>query len=210
MNRSIAGLYAVTPDEADTAVLIAQARACLVGGARLLQYRNKTAPSTLRLEQARALRALCSEHAVPFIVNDDVDVALAVDADGVHLGRDDGSPAAARRRLGPHKLLGVSCYGELDRAVSAVADGADHVAFGSFFASSVKPGAVRVPVGLLSTARRRLTVPIVAIGGITLENARELLAAGAHSIAVISALFRAPDIAGAAAKFQALFEKKAV
>ncbi len=208
MKSSIAGLYAVTPDEADTGLLVAQVRACLAGGARLLQYRNKTAGSALRLEQARALRTLCSERGVPLIVNDDLELALAVDADGVHLGRDDGSPAAARARLGPGKLLGVSCYGEIARAVRAVADGADHVAFGGFFASTVKPGARRVPFDLLRAAKAQLTVPIVAIGGITPGNAGDLLAAGADSLAVITALFRAPDIAAAARQFKALFEKK--
>jgi len=205
VNKCIAGLYAVTPEQHDTARLLAQARACLVGGARALQYRNKNGSPVLRLEQAHALRALCTEYRATFIVNDDLDLALAVDADGLHLGRDDGLPRAARTRLGAHKILGISCYGELQRAQAAVADGADHVAFGSFFPSSVKPGAVRPPIDLLKTAGQTLSVPIVAIGGITLDNASQLIAAGADSVAVISALFGAPDIEQTARHFQALF-----
>jgi thiamine-phosphate pyrophosphorylase len=205
VNNRVSGLYAVTPEARDTSRLLAQVRACLVSGARVVQYRNKSPDRALRSEQAQGLRALCEEHHATFIVNDDLDLASAVDADGIHLGRDDGSPAAARTRLGAHKLLGVSCYGELSRARSAVADGADYVAFGSFFPSLVKPGAVRPPVALLTEAKRTLSVPIVAIGGITLENASELIAAGADGIAVISALFGAPDIEKAARQFQALF-----
>jgi thiamine-phosphate pyrophosphorylase len=207
VKKSIAGLYAVTPELDDTRLLVTQASACLAGGARVLQYRNKSGHASLRLEQARALRALCSEHEALFIVNDDLELALAVDADGLHLGRDDGSPAAARAHLGKNKLLGVSCYHALPRALRAVADGADHVAFGSFFASSVKPGAVRAPLDVLSAAKRALSVPVVAIGGITLDNAAQLIGAGADSIAVISALFGAPDIEQTARKFQALFGK---
>jgi len=205
VTRGISGLYAVTPDVADTPRLIASAQAALAGGARLLQYRNKSAAPALRLTQARALLALCRKFRVPLIVNDHPDLALAVDADGVHLGADDGSLAAARAQLGPARLLGASCYDRLELALEAERLGADYVAFGSFYPSRVKPGAVRAPLALLREARRRLSIPVVAIGGITHENAPQLIAAGAHSLAVVSALFDADDVRLAARRFSALF-----
>lgn len=201
----VRGLYAVTPDSADTADLIARVDAALAGGVRLVQYRNKRAAPALRLEQARALKALCASRAA-LIVNDDVDIALAVDADGVHLGADDGSVAAARDRLGKDKLIGVSCYGSIERAHEAQRAGADHIAFGSFFASPTKPGAVRAPVTLLERAKRETGLPVVAIGGITLDNGGALIRAGADALAVISALFGAADIEACATRFTRLFE----
>ena len=205
MNHEICGLYAVTPDIADTPSLLAAAEAALAGGARLLQYRNKAASAALRLLQGRALRALCREYRVPLIINDHLDLALALDADGLHLGAEDGSLTAARARLGPEKILGASCYDRLERAQEAQRLGADYVAFGSFFPSSVKPGAVCAPLVLLGDAKRRLSTPVVAIGGITLDNAPQLIAAGADGVAVISALFGADDVNFAARRFSALF-----
>jgi thiamine-phosphate pyrophosphorylase len=199
------GLYALTPDEPDTGALVAAVRAALAGGAAAVQYRNKAADAALRRAQAAVLAALCREAGVPLIVNDDVALALEVDAAGAHLGRDDGDLAAARERLGPGKLLGASCYDRLDRAVRAVAAGADYVAFGSVFASPTKPAAARAPLALFAAARQRLGVPLVAIGGITLENARAAIEAGADALAVISALFAADDIAARARAFTALF-----
>jgi thiamine-phosphate pyrophosphorylase len=142
---------------------------------------------------------------VPLIVNDDVALAVAIDAEGVHLGRDDGDLAAARRALGPKKLLGASCYRDIAIAEHALAAGADHVAFGSVFASPTKPGAARAPLELLTQAREKLRVPIVAIGGITVANARSVVEAGAHALAVISAVFDAPDVEAAARSFQPAF-----
>lgn len=201
----IAGLYAVTRDATDTAALLAAVRSALRGGAAWLQYRNKGADADLRLDQARALRQLCTELDRPLIVNDDVELALAVAADGVHLGAADGSVAEARRRLGPERLVGVSCYDQMAVARRAVAEGADHVAFGSVFASAVKPGAVRAPLSLIAEARRELGVPVVAIGGITAANAGAVIAAGADAIAVISAVFDAQDVETAARSLAALF-----
>lgn len=205
MKRAISGLYAVTPDIADTPALVAAAEAVLAGGARLLQYRNKQASAPLRLAQARALLAQCRKYRVPLVINDQLDLALDVEADGLHLGADDGSLAAARARLGPERILGASCYDRLELALEAERLGADYVAFGSFFPSNVKPGAVRASPALLRSAQRRLSVPVVAIGGITLANAPGLIAAGADSVAVITALFDADDIRGAARRFSALF-----
>jgi thiamine-phosphate pyrophosphorylase len=210
VTRAISGLYAVTPDIADTPALIAAAEAALAGGARLLQYRNKAATAPLRLAQARALRALSRKFRVPLVINDHLELALAVQADGLHLGAEDGSLAVARARLGPARILGASSYDRLELALEAERLGVDYVAFGSFFPSSVKPGAARAPLALLRNAKRRLSVPVVAIGGITLENAPGLIAAGADGVAVISALFGADDVGLAARRFSALFAARAL
>lgn len=200
-NARISGLYAITPDEADTAELLRKVRLALLGGARVLQYRNKIAAAALRHEQAESLRKLTYEFAIPLIINDDVALAQEVGADGVHLGSTDGDVAEARALLGSGKLIGVSCYNRLQLAHEAVKLGADYVAFGSFFASAVKPDAVVIAPDLLRQARRELNVPIVAIGGITVQNATQLLEAGADALAVISAIFKVSDTEGAARKF---------
>jgi thiamine-phosphate pyrophosphorylase len=204
-SHRIQGLYALTPDLDDSARLIECVAEALAGGASLVQYRNKVAAPDLRREQALALRQLCESRAIPLIINDDVELARAVRADGVHLGRNDVPIGAARAVLGPQALVGISCYNELSRALDAQRAGADYVAFGSFFASPVKPAAVRASQALLREARQHLAVPIVAIGGITALNARALIAAGADAVAVISALFDAPDVRGAAQSFAAVF-----
>jgi thiamine-phosphate pyrophosphorylase len=205
VNARIAGLYAITPDLADTDDLLRRVHAALRGGARVLQYRNKTAAPALRLAQAQALQALCAEFGVPLIVNDHLDLAIAVGAAGVHLGSDDGNLAEARAQLGPGRLVGASCYDRIELAQAAIAAGADHIAFGSFFASGVKPDAARPPIDLITRARQRFGVPVVAIGGITPANAPQLIAAGVDAVAVISALFAAPDIEHAAREFRSLF-----
>ncbi len=196
------GLYAITdgprPD------LIAAVAAALAGGARVVQYRDKTAEATRRHREARALFELCRAHGVPLIVNDDVELAAAIGADGVHLGEDDADLGAARERLGPAAILGVSCYDSLERARSLAARGADYLAFGAFFASPTKPAARRATRELLHAAAA-LGLPRVAIGGITPENAPPLVAAGAHAIAAISGVFSAPDVRAAAARYAALF-----
>ncbi len=207
MTRFPRGLYALTPDLADTGRLADRVGEALRGGAAAVQYRNKAAPPDLRREQAAALAALCRAAGVPLIVNDDVELALAVGADGAHLGAGDGDLAAARARLGPGRLLGASCYNRLDLARAAVAAGADHVAFGAAFASSTKPGAVHAPPELYRAGRRALTVPLVAIGGITVENAPALIAAGVDAVAVITALFGTGDVARSAREFQSLFSR---
>ena len=206
LRSPIHGLYAITPDEADTARLEAMVAASLEGGARVVQYRNKSAGTTLQLRQAQCLQILCRRFGVPLIVNDSVDVALAVEAAGVHLGAGDLDLFRARQVL-PHKIVGMSCYNRLDLAQQAQAGGADYVAFGSFFASSTKPGAVNASFELLRQAKRQLTIPLVAIGGITPSGARELVSAGADAIAVITALFGAQDIRQAAMQFNYLFEE---
>lgn len=203
---TLRGLYAITAEIEDTALLESRVREALTHapqGWAALQYRNKPANPQLRLEQAQRLAALARERGVRFIVNDDIELALAVHADGVHLGRDDGELREARRRL-PGKLLGASCYDSLDAARSAVAAGVDYVAFGSVFPSGTKPRAVRAPLDLFRRGRT-LGVPLVAIGGITLENAPQVLAAGADALAVIASVFDAEDIAARARAFATLF-----
>ncbi|HEV7477191.1 MAG TPA: thiamine phosphate synthase [Burkholderiales bacterium] len=189
------GLYAITPEGAG---VVDKARQALEGGIALLQYRQKNRTS---LEEAGALLALARRHGVPFIVNDDVELALAIGADGVHLGGEDGDLAAARSKL-KGKLLGASCYNRPELAQAALAAGADYIAFGSVFSSPTKPGAVRAPLSLFEN---KLSKPVCAIGGITLQNAAQVIAAGADMVAVISDLFDAPDIARRAAAYRKLF-----
>lgn len=207
--RAIENLYAITPDETDTIVLLGKVRLALQGGARVLQYRNKSADAALKMEQARALRRLTREFDIAFIVNDDTRLAVQVEADGVHLGGEDGEISAARAVLGKAGIIGASCYNRAPLASEAVRQGADYVAFGAFFPSAVKPGAVKAELPLLQAARRELQVPIVAIGGITAQNGAALIEAGADALAVISALWDAPDIERAARDFSNLFSKAA-
>ncbi len=187
------------------AILADQAAQAIAGGARLIQYRNKGGDSPRRLQEAEALRSVCRAAAVPFIVNDDVALAARIDADGVHLGRDDADPTGARERLGPDALIGVSCYDSLERAVHAQAVGADYVAFGRFFPSRTKPLATPATTELLRRAREILDIPLVAIGGITPDNGGILIAAGADMLAAIDAVFGRADIRAAAAAFASLF-----
>lgn len=203
----IHGLYAITPDLADTNELLRKVRLALQGGARVLQYRNKIADASLRLQQATALRHLTREFDTTFIVNDDAALAAQVDADGVHLGGEDGSVAAARALLGETKLIGVSCYNRAPLAFEAARQGANYVAFGAFFTSSVKPEAAKAEVAMLREVRSEISIPIVAIGGITQQNGAELVAAGADSLAVISALWDTADIEASAKEFSTLFSR---
>jgi len=196
------GLYAITPDSADTASLLHKVEQALKAGVAMLQYRNKALSQDKRLLQAKELAPLARGYGVPFIVNDDVGIALTVGANGVHLGRDDGDLAAARTKLAG-RILGASCYDSLENAKAAVRAGADYVAFGAVFPSPTKPGAVRAPLSLFESD---LGVPLCAIGGVTLENAPALIAAGASLLAVISDLFDAPDIGARASLYGKLFQ----
>lgn len=206
MSRSgINGLYAITPDMTDTADLVALTQQALKGGARLVQYRNKTAAAALRLEQAYTLINLCRKFAVPLIINDHLDIAIKVGADGVHLGQEDTPITEARRWLGLGKIVGVSCYNRLESAIEAERQGADYVAFGAFFVSATKPGAVTAAMSLLPQAKRKMRVPVVAIGGITSDNAMELIQQGADAIAVSGALFGASNTRFAAEQLSCLY-----
>ncbi len=205
MKARLSGLYAVTPDLNDTTRLLEVVEAALRGGASLLQYRNKLATEDLRLEQASALLNLCRHHAVPLIINDFPELCSAVDADGVHLGGTDGEIAVARAQLGSDKIIGLSCYDRLDLAVAARHAGADYVAFGSCFGSNTKPEAVNASLELFGQARHRMDLPMVAIGGITAQNGKLAIDAGADALAVIAALFDVPDVQQAAQTFSNLF-----
>lgn len=198
------GLYLITPDEPDTGRLLARVDAVLEHAA-LLQYRNKSASAGLRREQAEALLALCAARGMRLIVNDDLALAQAIGADGVHLGEDDGGAGTARAALGADALIGVSCYDDLDRARAAAATGASYIAFGAVFPSSTKPNARRASFDLLRDSAG-FGLPRVAIGGITPDNARSVVAAGADLIAVISGVFDAPDPSAAARAYRAGFD----
>jgi thiamine-phosphate pyrophosphorylase len=198
------GLYAITDESLIPASGFAAAvQQCLEGGVRIIQYRDKSADAHKRVQQAQQLRALCRAHQALLIINDDIELAAAVAADGVHLGRDDDAIRHARHALGAHAIIGASCYNQFALAQQAVAAGANYIAFGAFFPSPTKPQALRANLELLAQART-LGVPVCAIGGITLENAGTLIEAGADMLAVISALFDGEDIARRSADFNAL------
>jgi thiamine-phosphate pyrophosphorylase len=192
------GVYLLTPDWDDTARLLAATAAALEAGVRWLQYRNKRADAATRRAQALALRELTRAHGAKLVVNDDVDLAIAAHADGVHVGRDDPDPRPRLARAAVAMAIGVSCYDDLQRARDAVAAGADYVAFGAVFASPTKPAAVRAPLALLAQARAA-GMHVVAIGGIGADNIAQVAAAGAHAAALISAVYDAAD-PGAAAR----------
>ena len=201
---SVNGLYAITPDTEDSEQLIEQVSAALDGGARVLQYRNKGSDPVRRLWQANILASLARSRDALFIVNDDIELARAVQADGVHVGRDDAAIATARATLGPAAIVGASCYNSIELARAAVAAGASYVAFGAVFPSGTKPGTVAAPLELF-TQSADLGVPRVAIGGITAANAAQVVTAGADAIAVIGGLFDGDDVAERDAALAALF-----
>jgi thiamine-phosphate pyrophosphorylase len=197
------GLYVITPaitpsPEADPQKLLQDVELALLGGARLVQYRDKSQDQARRFAQAEALLALCNKHRAQFIVNDDVELAATIQAHGVHLGGEDTPLAQARQRLGAQAIIGASCYNRLELAIQAQQQGADYVAFGRFFPSRTKPQAVSANIALLHQAKQQLHLPIVAIGGITAQNGAQLIAAGADMLAVVDAVFAQMDILAAA------------
>ncbi|MTW12591.1 thiamine phosphate synthase [Pseudoduganella eburnea] len=198
------GLYLVTPNWDDTEKLLAITEQVLAAGVALLQYRHKDAGPALRREQGGALRELCHKYSVPFLVNDHVALCRELGADGVHLGGTDAPLAEVRASLGPNKLIGASCYGELARAQAAQAAGASYVAFGGFYPSKVKQYAVTTEPSILRHAREAISVPLCVIGGMTPENARPLVAEGAHMVAAITSIYLADDVAAAVREFQSI------
>lgn len=202
-NKPLTGLYAITDSSQQR--LAQQVELALEGGARILQYRDKSSDRSIQLLQAQELLALCRQHNAIFIINDDVELAKTIGADGVHLGRNDPDIASARARLGRDAIIGVSCYNQLSLAVAAQAAGADYVAFGRFFPSNTKPLAVPAEIALLTQAKSALRIPIVAIGGITPENSGPLLRAGADMLAVVHGLFGQTDVRAAAERFTQQF-----
>lgn len=210
MSPRLSGLYAITPQPPGHASqrdrrLLDQVAQAIQGGARLIQYRDKGSDTERRRVLAAALLALCRSAMVPLVINDDLELAAAIGADGIHLGRHDTDPGTARERLGPNVLIGVSCYDRLDLAHRAERASASYVAFGSFFPSPTKPDAARPLPTLLGEARHALKLPLVAIGGITPQNAGSLIAAGADMVAVITGIFSAPDVTAAAQAYSRLF-----
>ncbi len=208
MSQDLHGLYAITPTgitEQDQLKQIASA--ALRGGARIIQYRDKQSPHRRRLENALMLRVLCNEHGALLIINDDAPLALEVQADGVHVGRQDTELETCRNLLGRDAIIGVSCYNQLSLARAAQEQGADYVAFGRFFPSNTKPHAVQADPQLLTAANRELRIPVVAIGGITPENGARLITAGADMLAVIDGIFGQPDIETACRRIQTLFAR---
>ncbi len=199
------GLYLVTPDRDDTDALIKATETALLVGVGLLQYRHKTANGELRLEQASALLKLCRQHNVPFIINDHIDLCVALDADGIHVGGTDASVAVVRTLIGKEKILGASCYGDFALAEQAQIAGASYVAFGGFYPSRVKKYEVSTPASIVSKAKSQLTLPVCVIGGMTAENAKPLVKEGADMVAAISSVYSADDIATAVREFAALF-----
>lgn len=197
------GLYAITqPEGKSISQVINDVEGALRGGAKVIQYRDKQ-PLDAKFLATQLLR-LCHDHQVPLLINDDIDLALAVGADGVHLGKDDGDIALARRALGPAAIIGISCYNDVRKAQDMAAKGADYVAFGRFFASGTKPLATPAELSTLHQATQVLNIPIVAIGGILPENGGQLLSAGADLLAVIGGIFdKEPEFAARA--YQVLF-----
>jgi thiamine-phosphate pyrophosphorylase len=196
------GLYIITPCSSiqpqSTSELLNKIQCAIEGGARLVQYREKLLPASIRREQALAIKALCERYNVCFLVNDDVPLAADVGAHGVHLGQGDMPLACAREVLGDSAIIGISCYNRLELARAAQAAGADYVAFGRFFSSSTKPNAAPADIELLIRAKTELSIPVACIGGITVGNAKLLIAAHADMLAVINAVFGADDVKQAA------------
>lgn len=201
------GLYVITDSAllADDSQLLAGVVAAIEGGAKLVQYRDKSTDLDKRLRQSRALLKLCRQHHVPLLINDDLSLAVEIGADGVHVGSDDASLTEARRTLGEQAIIGVSCYNQLTLAQQAQQEGADYVAFGRFFSSHTKPNAIQADVALLHQAAREITLPIVAIGGITPQNGAPLVDAGADMLAVIHGVFAQPNIQAAAMQYSKIF-----
>ena len=199
------GLYLVTPDSDDTERLVAITEQAIRGGASLLQYRHKTADAALRHEQASALLKLCRRRNVPLIINDHLDLCVAIDADGIHVGGTDASVASMRGHLGPSKIVGASCYGDLQLAREAQASGASYLAFGGFYPSRVKKYAVTTSPDIITTALAEFKMPLCVIGGMTPENSQVLIDRGAHMVAAISSVYMAEDPQVAATKFVDMF-----
>ena len=199
------GLYLVTPDWDDTEKLVAASEQAIAGGASVLQYRHKTATHELRMEQAAALLALCRRLNVPLIINDHTALCEQLDADGIHVGGTDASVAQVRAILGEDKIVGASCYGDLQLARDAAAAGASYVAFGGFYPLRVKKYEVTTPPDIITRALAEIDLPLCVIGGMTPNNARPLIELGAHSVAAISSVYAAANHRAAAEEFAALF-----
>lgn len=192
--RKVSGLYAITDHAMLGDELLNAVAAAIEGGARTIQYRDKSQDHSRRLREASALRQLCHSHQVPLLINDDVELAIAVSADGVHLGQQDGDVISARARLGANAIIGVTCHNRLDLAEQAVAQGASYLAFGAIYPSPSKPQAALCSLNIIEQAKYRFDLPLVAIGGISIDNIAAVIAAGANACAVIANLWQSVDI----------------
>ena len=201
----IKGLYAITPDMADLNTLIHKTQLAIEGGAFMVQYRSKIQDRAVKIQQCAAILRLCREYDVPCIVNDDVEMCRVLKADGVHLGENDDNIAEVRRILGEYAIIGSSCYDQLDRAKQAQKEGASYVAFGAVFPTPTKPNAPRATLELLREAKSQIHIPIVAIGGITVNNAHDVIEAGVDAIAVITSLYESNSIKETAETFLKMF-----
>ncbi len=207
-SAALQGLYAITDSKLlPGETLFSGVALAIAGGAKIIQYRNKTATTARQQEEAIALRKLCHEHNVIFLVNDNLQLCQASGADGVHLGQQDGKLADARYRLGNEAILGVTCHGSAKLVAAAEKAGADYVALGRFFPSQTKPEAPATSIATLKQIRQQTALPIVAIGGITADNGRELIKAGADMLAVIHGVFGQDNIRQRATDLQALFDQ---
>jgi len=203
----LSGLYAITDANLLANNFTDAIEQALQGGCRIIQYRDKSTDHDHRLQQAHIIRQLCDQHQCLFIVNDDIELAKACNADGVHIGKDDQQLTTARKRLGDKKIIGVSCYNQIELALAAEQAGADYVAFGAFFSSSIKPEATNAPIALISQAKNQLQIPVCCIGGITANNASALIEAGSDMIAVISDIFASDDIKQSSQMLNKLFKR---
>jgi thiamine-phosphate pyrophosphorylase len=203
----IKGLYAITPDSADLNTLVQKTQWAIEGGAFMVQYRSKILNRDVKMQQCAAILRLCRQYEIPCIVNDDVDMCRILEADGVHLGEKDDNIAEVRRILGEDAIIGSSCYDQLNRAKSAQKEGASYVAFGAMFPTSTKPHAPRATLALLKEAKREIQIPIVAIGGITVNNAHDVIKTGIDAIAVITSLYEAKTIKETAETFVKMFHE---
>lgn len=209
MQLPLYGLYAITDsDLIPAAQFIETIEQAIMGGAQVIQYRDKSHDKVRQLEQAQAIRDLCQKYQIPFLINDNVALAQQVEADGVHLGNNDVEIATARILLGDDAIIGASCYNQMDLARQALEEGATYVAFGRFFDSATKPEAVHASVDLLREAKEIFDCPLVAIGGITPDNGAELIAAGADCLAVIQGVFGQTDVITAAQRYAQLFPEQ--
>ena len=204
----IKGLYAITPDSADLNTLIQKTQWAIEGGAFMVQYRSKILNRDVKMQQCAAILRLCREYEIPCIVNDDVDMCRILEADGVHLGEKDDNIAEVRHILGEDAIIGSSCYDQLNRAKSAQKEGASYVAFGAMFPTSTKPNAPRATLALLKEAKREIQIPIVAIGGITVNNAHDVIKTGIDAIAVITSLYEDKSIKETTETFVKMFQEK--
>jgi thiamine-phosphate pyrophosphorylase len=185
------GVYVITDSALLQGRLVASVEAALQGGAQIVQYRDKSSDSAKRLHQAQQLKQLCQHYNIPLIINDDLELAAQLDV-GVHLGQQDGSITLARQRLGAKAIIGATCHNSLEFAQQAAQQGASYLAFGAFYPSSTKPLAQLAQLDTLTQAKHLFNLPVVAIGGITLDNAMPLINAGANYVAVISDIFARP------------------